>query len=137
MNFSGMMPWLGCTENDVVYGSGLPMYHSGSNLVVRQKFSASQHWEDCAKYGCTVMQYIGELCRYLIAQPPRISDRGHKIRIAIGNGLRPEIWNEFQTRFNVPEIGEIYGATEGGAGAINHCRNYQGQGAVGRAGALW
>ena len=33
-------------------------------------------------------------------------------RIAIGNGLRPEIWEQFQERFNVPEIGEFYGATE-------------------------
>jgi acyl-CoA synthetase (AMP-forming)/AMP-acid ligase II len=148
MNFSGMMPWLGCSSEDIVYGSGLPMYHSGANLgvnhtvrsgatlVIRQKFTARQHWEDCTTYGCTVMQYIGELCRYLLVPPPREAEKTHKIRIAVGNGLRPEIWNEFQRRFNVPEIGEFYGATEGNAGCINHCRNYEGQGAVGRAGAL-
>jgi len=148
MNFSGMLPWLDCSSEDVVYGSGLPFYHSGANLgvnhtvrsgstlVVRQKFTATQHWDDCAKHGCTVMQYIGELGRYLVAQPKKDTDTSHKLRIAVGNGLRPEIWNEFQRRFNIPEIGEFYGATEGNGGCINHCRNYEGQGAVGRAGAL-
>jgi len=148
MNFSGMMPWLGVTGEDVIYGSGLPMYHSGANLgvnhtvrsgstlVIRQKFTASQHWEDCAAYNCTVMQYIGELCRYLVAQPAKDTDNKHKLRIAVGNGLRPEIWNTFQRRFGVPEIGEFYGATEGNGGCVNHCKNYEGQGAVGRAGAL-
>jgi len=103
MNFSGMLPWLDCSSEDVVYGSGLPFYHSGANLgvnhtvragstlVVRQKFTATQHWDDCAKHGCTVMQYIGELGRYLVAQPKKDTDTSHKLRIAVGNGLRPEI----------------------------------------------
>lgn len=137
-----------CTPQDVVYGSGLPLYHTAANLgvmasfrmgctvVVRGKFSATQHWEDCVKCGATVMQYIGELCRYLIAAPPRPADRGHKVRLAMGNGMRPEIWDQFQRRFNVPEIGEFYGATEGNLATFNHCKNYEGQGAVGRAGPL-
>lgn len=30
-----------------------------------------------------------------------------------GNGLRPEIWNEFVNRFNIRKIGEFYASTEG------------------------
>lgn len=138
----------GVTTSDVIYGSGMPMYHTAANLgvvftmlngatyVVRQKFSATNFFHECGKYQCTVSQYIGELCRYLLAVPDNDTDTKHKLRIAIGNGLRPEIWNTFQRRFNVPEIGEFYGATEGNSATVNHCRNYQGQGAVGRAGLI-
>ena len=66
-----------------------------------------------------VVQYIGELCRYLLSQPHRPSENKHSVRLAIGNGLRPQIWKEFQTRFGIEEIGEFYGSTEGTASVIN------------------
>ena len=62
-----------------------------------------------------VAQYIGETCRYLLAAAPRPEDRQHKIRLMFGNGLRPQIWEEFVKRFNIPKIAEFYGATEGNA----------------------
>ena len=57
--------------------------------------------------------YIGEICRYLLAAPPRPEERAHKIRLMYGNGMRPQIWEEFVKRFNVPLISELYGSTEG------------------------
>ncbi|KAK2087667.1 hypothetical protein P7K49_033574 [Saguinus oedipus] len=59
-----------------------------------------------------VVQYIGEICRYLLKQPVRESERRHRVRLAVGNGLRPAIWEEFTQRFGVRQIGEFYGATE-------------------------
>eukprot|EP01012_Entosiphon_sulcatum_P025801 TRINITY_DN31178_c0_g1_i1.p1 TRINITY_DN31178_c0_g1~~TRINITY_DN31178_c0_g1_i1.p1 ORF type:complete len:641 (-),score=129.55 TRINITY_DN31178_c0_g1_i1:117-2018(-) len=138
----------GVNEKDRVY-TCLPLYHSaggglgigvmlvtGCTIVLARKFSAKHFWEDCSKNKVTAIQYIGELCRYLLATPNAEFDTKHKIRIAIGNGLRPEIWDTFQRRFKIPEIGEFYGATEGNIAFVNHCQNYQGQGAVGRAGWL-
>lgn len=58
-------------------------------------------------------QYIGEICRYLLAVPPGPNDKAHKVRIIIGNGLRPQIWQDFIERFNVKRVLEFYGATEG------------------------
>lgn len=58
------------------------------------------------------MQYIGEICRYLLRQPIRDVERRHRVRLAVGNGLRPAIWEEFTQRFGVRQIGEFYGATE-------------------------
>jgi fatty-acyl-CoA synthase len=133
---------------ETIYGSGLPLYHSAANIgvlhamtagstyVIRTKFSASKHWEDCAKYGCVGMQYIGELCRYLITQSDMASAKTHKLRVAFGNGLRPEIWNQFQRTCNIPEILEFYAATEGAGVLTNYCKNYEGQGAVGWQGPL-
>lgn len=120
----------------------LPLYHSsggicalgpvflgGGSVVVREKFSTKEFWDDCARYRPTLFQYIGELCRYLVNSPPHEKERAHSLRVAIGNGLRPEIWPKFKDRFQIPHIMEFYGATEGNVGMIN----YSGQvGAIGR-----
>jgi len=106
-----------------------PTFLSGGSLVVRSKFSAGEFWDDCHRYNPTVFQYIGELCRYLLNTAEHPHERDHHLRIAIGNGLRPEIWPKFQARFRIPHIMEFYGATEGNVGMIN----YDGKvGAIGR-----
>jgi len=117
--------------SDVVYMT-LPLYHStgmaagwghvlqtGACIALRRKFSASKCWDEIEECGATILIYIGELCRYLLNQPVRPSERRHKLRVATGNGLRPDIWNEFQERFGVPMIKEFYGATEGNAALVN------------------
>ncbi|NXX58269.1 S27A1 protein, partial [Scopus umbretta] len=109
---------------DVLYNC-LPLYHSAGNImgvgqclihgltvVIRKKFSASRFWDDCTKYRCTIIQYIGEICRYLLNQPVRESETQHCVRLAVGNGLRPTIWEDFTKRFRIKQIGEFYGATE-------------------------
>ncbi|XP_075946886.1 long-chain fatty acid transport protein 1-like [Anarhichas minor] len=121
----------GLCHNDVIYNC-LPLYHSagtimgvgqcllfGLTVVVRRKFSASRFWDDCVKHKCTVIQYIGEICRYLLAQPVRSSEAHHRVRVAIGNGLRPSVWEEFVQRFRIPRIGEFYGATECNCSLLN------------------
>mmetsp|Transcript_5030 Transcript_5030/g.16091 ORF Transcript_5030/g.16091 Transcript_5030/m.16091 type:complete len:634 (-) Transcript_5030:102-2003(-) len=136
------------TENDVIY-TCLPLFHSaggglgigvminkGCTVVIKRKFSAKEWWKDIAKHNVTVAQYIGELCRYLLLQPEVPEERQHHLRIAVGNGLRPEIWGEFQERFNVPEIGEFYGSTEGNSALVNHCTTKDARGACGRMGSM-
>lgn len=66
------------------------------------------------------MFHIGELCRYLMAQPRRPTDTQHCLRLAVGNGLRLQIWNQFQKRFFIRQIVEFYGSTEGNANVINY-----------------
>ena len=120
----------------------LPLYHAtggvcavgmaflrGGAIILKKKFSVSEFWGDIHKYGATMFVYIGELCRYLLNAPPSAHERDHHVRAITGNGLRPEIWREFQTRFNIPRIVEFYGATEGNVSMLN----YDGtEGAVGR-----
>ncbi|XP_034826561.1 long-chain fatty acid transport protein 1-like isoform X2 [Maniola hyperantus] len=119
------------TSSDVLYDP-LPLHHTaggvlgagqclilGLTVVLRKKFSASNYWSDVAKHGCTATQYIGEICRYLLAVPPGPYDKAHKVRIIIGNGLRPQIWEEFVERFNVKRVLEFYGATEGNSNLVN------------------
>ena len=58
------------------------------------------------------MQYIGEICRYLLNQPYQEVERQHRVRMALGNGLRASIWREFMARFGIAQVAEFYGATE-------------------------
>jgi len=60
-----------------------------------------------------VAQYIGEMCRYIMATPRIPEDIGHHIRIMVGNGLRTTIWKDFIERFKIEQIRELYGSTEG------------------------
>ncbi|VVM68231.1 long-chain-acyl-CoA synthetase [Pseudomonas fluorescens] len=117
--------------DDVVYCT-LPLYHAtglcvcwgsavsgASGFAIRRKFSASRFWHDVRKYRATTIGYVGELCRYLVDQPPSVDDSRHTVTKMIGNGLRPGAWNEFKTRFAVNHICELYAASDGNIGFTN------------------
>ncbi len=112
-------------EEDTIYVA-TPLFHSnplligvggvfaaGATLALARRFSASRFWDDVHKYNATATNYVGELLRYLLNQPPKPNDADNPIKKIVGNGLRPEIWKEFKTRFGIERIGEFYGATEG------------------------
>jgi fatty-acyl-CoA synthase len=126
--FGGMMD---TSPRDRMYDC-LPMYHSvggvvaigaalvnGGSVLIRERFSASQFWDDIARFDCTLFQYIGELCRYLVQAPPHRREREHRLRLACGNGLRPDVWNAFKSRFGIAQIFEFYAATEGNFSLYN------------------
>jgi fatty-acyl-CoA synthase len=132
----------GANEKDRIYVA-LPLYHAtgglcamgaallnGGSVVLKKKFSASHFWEDVVAEGCTMFVYIGELCRYLVNQPPHDDETRHKLRLAFGNGLRLEVWRELKRRFRVPDILEFYGSTEGNVAMFNFDGR---EGAVGRS----
>ena len=110
----------------------LPVYHSvggivapcsmlsaGASVVLAEKFSVSQFWHDIARFDCTLFQYIGELCRYLLKASPSEFEAAHRLRLACGNGLRGDIWEAFQRRFSIPQVLEFYAATEGNFSLYN------------------
>ena len=120
----------------------LPMYHTaggllatgpllvnGGSVVIREKFSVREFWDDIARWNCTVLQYIGEFCRYLLHAPPHPKETAHQLRLACGNGLRPDVWPDFKSRFRIPHIIEFYAATEGNVTLFNFEDK---EGAVGR-----
>ncbi|OQR91688.1 long-chain fatty acid transporter [Thraustotheca clavata] len=143
-----MVQRTGATIHDRLY-CPLPLYHTsggnlavgimlfaGTTLVLSRQFSTSRFWDEVSLYRCTMIQYIGEMCRYLLNTKPNDKDRQHAVRMAIGNGLRPDIWSTFQDRFGIPSVCEFYGATEGIAGLVNVCRTQSDRGHLGRTGAL-
>jgi fatty-acyl-CoA synthase len=132
----------GANKNDRIYVA-LPLYHAtgglcalgaallnGGSVFLRRKFSATHFWGEAVDEGCTMFVYIGELCRYLVNQAPSDDEARHKIRMAFGNGLRPDIWPVMKQRFHIPEILEFYGSTEGNVSMFNFDGR---EGAIGRA----
>jgi acyl-CoA synthetase (AMP-forming)/AMP-acid ligase II len=130
-------------SGDCVY-CPLPLYHAsggmmgvsaclqvGCCLVHRAKFSASQFSADLLEHNCTAMQYIGELGRYLANAPPSPLDGKQRLRVALGNGLRPDVWPSFQKRYRIDKIVEFYAATEGNTNLFNNCASSSAMGAVG------
>jgi fatty-acyl-CoA synthase len=126
--FAGIMQ---AVPSDRMYNC-LPMYHSvggvqapgavlvaGGTVVLRERFSASEFWSDILRHDCTLFQYIGELCRYLCHAPHSPLETRHRIRLACGNGLAPDVWDAFKSRFNIPQILEFYAATEGNISLFN------------------
>jgi fatty-acyl-CoA synthase len=119
------------TSDDTLYCC-LPLYHnnaltvalssvlnSGSALALGKSFSASKFWDEVIRYDATAFVYIGEVCAYLLNQPPKPTDRRHRVRVIAGNGLRPAIWDDFTNRFGIPRVCEFYGASEGNTAFVN------------------
>ncbi len=110
----------------------LPLYHnnaltvalssvlnSGAALALGKSFSASKFWDDIIGYDATAFIYIGEICGYLLNQPPKPTDRKHRVRVICGNGLRPAIWDDFTERFGIDRVCEFYAASEGNTAFVN------------------
>ena len=103
----------------------MPMYHgtggihamtslmAGVSVAVGKGFSVRNFWRDVHDSESTFFIYVGETARYLLAAPPGPFDKDHKVRCMWGNGLRPDVWNRFKERFNVPEVAEFFNSSEG------------------------
>jgi citronellyl-CoA synthetase len=122
---------LRCDEHDCIYLC-LPLYHgtglflgagaafnTGAALFVRRRFSASAFLPEIREHGCTCFIYIGEICRYLLATPEQRDDYASPLTTVMGNGLRPDIWEAFKSRFGISRVSEFYGSSEGNIGFIN------------------
>ena len=120
-----------CTEQDRMYIC-LPLYHgtglmvgagaamvSGASMFIRRKFSASNFLQEVRDEGCTLLVYIGELCRYLANTDAKPDDHKNPLRAMMGNGLRPDVWTGFKKRFGVKRVAEFYGASEGNVAFAN------------------
>src|SRR5262245_21809978 len=141
----GLSALLGVEEGETIYAP-LPLYHgeslfvgfapavrAGGAFASRRRFSAGAFLDDVRRHEAVAFVYVGELCRYLLRQPPTARDRDHRLRVAAGAGLRPDVWTAFQERFGIARIVEMYGATEGNV-ALQNLENRVGS--VGRPHAL-
>lgn len=110
----------------------LPIYHltgmgpgfcgfisCGGSIFLRRSFSASNFWPEVRQNDCNCFVYVGELCRYLAMQPELPEEKNNPLKKMMGNGLRPDVWDEFKNRFDVPRICEMYGASEGNTSFLN------------------
>ena len=112
-------------------------------MIIGHRFSTKTFWSDVRSQKATIVQYVGETCRYLLAAPPQKDpvtgehlDQKHNVRLAFGNGMRPDVWNRFKERFGIETIAEFYGATEAPSASWNLSSNDYSAGAIGRNGTM-
>lgn len=119
-----MASYLKLTPDDKFY-TCLPLYHgagqslcttpcivAGASMRLGRKFSHKTFWSDVYESKANRLQYVGELCRYLVNAPVHPLERKHRLSEAWGNGMRPDVWERFRTRFNIPVIHELYAASK-------------------------
>ncbi|QDS72526.1 hypothetical protein FKW77_000215 [Venturia effusa] len=120
------------------HGLGVtPVIHAGATLVLGRKFSHSKFWPEVRKSKANIIQYVGELCRYLINAPESPLDKDNNVRMAWGNGMRPDVWQKFRDRFGIETINELYAATDGLGTSLNESQNDFTRNAVGKRGLIW
>lgn len=145
----GIALHLGLKRGDKMY-TCLPLYHgagqglcvvptiyAGSAMALGRKFSHRTFWPEVFASGANRLQYVGELCRYLVNAPVHPLEREHKVQEAWGNGLRPDVWEKFRQRFRIPTIHELYAATDGTGNTFNLNRNNFTRNAIALRGSLW
>ncbi|CAK9440189.1 uncharacterized protein LODBEIA_P42890 [Lodderomyces beijingensis] len=158
---AGIMSWRKAFMASVFFGyimkinhnsnvmTAMPLYHStaamlgvcptllsGGCVSVSQKFSATSFWTQARLVGATHIQYVGEVCRYLLNSQPHPDQDKHNVRIAYGNGLRRDIWSDFKKRFHIDGVGEFYAATESPIATTNLQYGEYGKGACRKYGSL-
>lgn len=115
----------------------LALLHAGGTVVLGRRFSHARFWPEVRAGRANAIQYVGELCRYLMNAPASPADREHEVSMAWGNGMRPDIWEAFRERFGVETIAELYGATDGMAGMTNLNKGEFTRDALALRGWLW
>ncbi|TKA27551.1 hypothetical protein B0A50_04381 [Salinomyces thailandicus] len=137
----------GLKPGDVWYDC-MPLYHgtggtvavgclvSGVTLAIGRKFSVRNFWPDVHDSKANAFVYVGETARYLLAAPPSKLDKGHELKAMYGNGMRPDVWTQFQDRFDVPCVNEFFNSTEGMLSLLNVCRGPFHAAHVGHHGAI-
>lgn len=114
----------------------LPAFTCGGTVVISHKFSASTFWTQVKLSHANTIQYVGEVCRYLLQTPYNPDENSLEVKVAYGNGLRPDIWQKFKERFGIEYIGEFYAATESPFATTNFQKGDFGVGACQSYGKL-
>ncbi|KAI4615068.1 long-chain fatty acid transporter fat1 [Alternaria sp. BMP 0032] len=114
-----------------------PMVHAGGTVVLSRRFSHKTFWPEVAASDADIIQYVGELCRYLLNGPTNAFERKHKVKMAWGNGMRPDVWEPFRERFNIPIINELYAATDGLGATFNRNAGPFTANSIGLRGLIW
>jgi crotonobetaine/carnitine-CoA ligase len=70
-----------------------------------------ERWEDVRSTEATIVHYLGVVVAVLMAAPPDLRDRDHKVRFGAGAGVEPSLHRAFEERFSFPLI-ELWGMTE-------------------------
>ena len=95
-----------------------PSLYSGGQVVLSERFSASNFWNEIRRFGCTHSLCVGAVTSILFKAEPRSDDADNPLQVFVGGPTSPEIFEAFQERFGVT-LAEFYGSTELGTPIMN------------------
>jgi carnitine-CoA ligase len=106
--------------------TGLPLFHCNAQEMTaltallndltaafEERFHATTYWETASQNGATHVSLLISMVNVLYKQPPKPTDVGHGVRVALTAGATKEVWPKFEQRFGLKII-ELYGMTECG-----------------------
>lgn len=133
---------LGIGADDVLYAP-FPLFHAdgaiftvaaalsaGATAALARRFSATRFWDDCRRYGATVIDYMGATLTMLHRQPPSPGDRDHSVRLGWGVPA-PPFADAFEARFGF-QLVEVYGLSDAGIPIYNRPGEARRDGSCGR-----
>ena len=120
---------LSLTHNNAQATALCPALMNGYRAVFSRRFTKSQLWPICRRYGCTSFSLLGGMATALYSEPARADDSDNPVRMVVSGGMPAAIWEPFEQRFGV-DVFEFYGASDGGGMAYKPV----GQGPVGSFG---
>jgi crotonobetaine/carnitine-CoA ligase len=139
----GFARWLRLRRDDRVMAL-LPLCHinaqaystmgalaAGAGLILLERFSASQFWEQARRYRATQVNVIGSMLLMLWKQPPAPRDREHEVRVLYSAPAPREVCRRFEERFGVAVI-EGFGMSECTFGLIQALDGPRAPGGMGR-----
>ena len=110
-------------RQDDIYYAPLPLFHiagqwavvyatmlAGGTVVLKEKFSVSEFWDDVARHRVNVSLLLGAMCNFLHRQPARPEDADNTLDKVLVVPLIPEI-AAFARRFGL-RVTTNYGSTE-------------------------
>ena len=129
-------------SKDILY-TFLPLFHinaqlmtvlaaqvSDAQMVLSDRFSASNFWDDIKRFGATQFNYLGAVMTILSKQEPRDDDADNPVRIAFGAACPPDVMAHLEKRFGFICL-EGFGMSEIGL-AIHDDIDYRKTGSCGR-----
>jgi crotonobetaine/carnitine-CoA ligase len=104
-----VMPYF---HGNAQYYSTMSSLVVGGSIAVMHRFSASRYFEQAHRHETTVSSFFAAPIRMILNQPPKPTDRDHRMRLIIyAQNITEAQLAEWHERFNAPLM-QIYGMTE-------------------------
>ena len=94
------------------YYSTMSALLRGASIALMDRFSASQYFDKCIEYGCTLASLFAAPMRMLLAQPENPDHQHNRLRLMLyAQNLTAQQMSEWQQRFKAP-LSQLWGMTE-------------------------
>lgn len=92
---------------------------SGARFAMASGFDPDTFWDECRRYGVTVVSYTWPGLRDLVAAAPNPGEQHHQIRTFIGTGMPAGLWEQVEERFAPARVVEYYAPARTDAILVN------------------